>query len=277
VFRYCLPIIAGLMLVVGARAQGPVKYNWKKGQVLVYKVEQITTSTDEVAEAKEETKTKLNLTKHWQVVDVDSEGVATMELSLSSMRNETTTPKGDVLLFDSANLDKTPEELRKVVEGFLNKTLAIIRIDRSGRVVEVKQAKQGGANTYEANPPFVAVVPQQPVQAGQFWDRDYNITLDPPKGTGEKFPAVQRYTCKQSTPTSVVLQIVTTLKKEPEAVADRVPLLQSLPEGEVDFDPQSGIMRSAHMKIDREVKGHQGEGSVYRLQSTYKEEYAGDK
>ena len=43
------------------------------------------------------------------------------------------------------------------------------------------------------------------------------------------------------------------------------------------FDPQTGIMQSAKLKIDKEVKGHQGDDSSYRLQSTYVEDYVGAK
>jgi hypothetical protein len=56
-----------------------------------------------------------------------------------------------------------------------------------------------------------------------------------------------------------------------------VPLLQWLPEGEMVFDVQAGILRSATLKIDKELTGHQGEGSSYHFQSVYTAEYAGDR
>ena len=54
-------------------------------------------------------------------------------------------------------------------------------------------------------------------------------------------------------------------------------LLQLQPEGEVVFDAQSGLMRSARLTIDKELKNHQGEGTSYRFQRTYVEQYVGDK
>ena len=67
----------------------------------------------------------------------------------------------------------------------------------------------------------------------------------------------------------------TTLKTQPEALADRVPLFRMLPEGEAVFDTRSGYLRSARTAIEKEVTGHQGEGSSYRFKSTYVEEYVG--
>ena len=43
------------------------------------------------------------------------------------------------------------------------------------------------------------------------------------------------------------------------------------PEGEVVFDTQNGRLSSASLKIEKELLGHQGEGSSYKFQSTYTE------
>jgi len=42
----------------------------------------------------------------------------------------------------------------------------------------------------------------------------------------------------------------------------------------VVFDLQHGRLHTYRVSIDREVQGHQGEGSTYRFQSTYTEQYA---
>ena len=70
---------------------------------------------------------------------------------------------------------------------------------------------------------------------------------------------------------------VTTELKTPPPVAEQAALLQLEPEGEIVFDLKAGRLKSASLKIDREVKGHQGEGSSYHVLSTYSEEYVGDR
>jgi hypothetical protein len=55
-------------------------------------------------------------------------------------------------------------------------------------------------------------------------------------------------------------------------VVEQIPLLQLQPEGEVVFDGKKGVLRNARMTIDKELKGHQGEGSSYRFQSVFTEE-----
>ena len=53
--------------VQSAPAQAPLRFGWKAGQVLTYKVEQETHALDVTSDGKVETTTRLALTKRWQV------------------------------------------------------------------------------------------------------------------------------------------------------------------------------------------------------------------
>jgi hypothetical protein len=251
----------------------PWRFQWKKGQVLTYRFEQTTSVVDVVGGTEAKTATKLNEHKRWQVLDVDAAGIATLQLSLTSLRIENTTPSGEVLLFDSENADKSNPQMKEQLTKYLGQPLAVLRIDGRGKVIEVKESKFGPASRFDSEPPFIAVLPEATPKPGQWWERPYQITLEPPQGTGEKFPATQKYTCKTVDAKGAVLSVATTIGKPPAAVADQVPLLHMQPEGEIIFDPQTGILRSAHLQIDREVKGHQGEDSSYHVKSTSTEEY----
>jgi hypothetical protein len=254
----------------------PARLHWQAGQVLTYRVEEVTVATDALPDGKAESKTKLNLIKRWQVVSVDTAGVATLQLSLALLRLETTTPAGDTLLFDSANPDKSNPEMRDQLGGFVGKALALLRVDGQGRVLEVKESKFGPASRYEDRLPFVGVLPADGPRPAQEWQRDYKITLEPPTGAGEKYDAVQKYVCKSAADGTAVVSVTTSLKATPKP-AEQAALLQMQPEGEITYDLKAGRLKSASLKIDKEVKGHQGEGSSYHLQATYTEEYIGDR
>jgi hypothetical protein len=250
---------------------------WQNGQSLVYKVEQTTEATDVKDEDKVVIKTHLNLTKRWQVTAVDAQGIATLQLSLSALRHELTNTKGETLTFDSANPDKSDPQLREQMSRYVNQTLAVLRVDGYGRVVEVKESKFGPASRFECELPFVGVIPPAPLKAGQQWDRAFKITVEPPQGAGEKYDAVQHYTCKASENNAVTIAVATELKSQPEASANRVPLIQKLPEGEIVFDYQAGRLKSATLKVDKELMNHEGEGTAYHYTSSYSEQYIGDK
>ena len=269
-----IALLAAAALAPAQTAPGPLR--WQAGQMLTYRVEEVTYTADTVPDGKVESKTKLNLVKRWQVVSVDAAGVATLQLSLAALRFESTTPSGDNLLFDSANPEKSTPDLRAQFGGYIGKALALLRVDGQGRVVEVKDSKFGPASRYENELPFVGVLPADGPKAGQEWQREYKITLEPPTGAGEKYDAVQKYVCK-SVADGVAVTAVTTSLKTPPPPAEQAALLDLQPEGEIVFDLKAGRLRSASLKIDREVKGHQGEGSSYRLQAMFTEEYVGDR
>ena len=137
-------------------AQAPTRFRWQSGQVLVYRAEHATIASYTMGDTKSETQTKLVLTKRWQVLDVDAAGVATLQLSLPALTFEAVTPGGEKLSFDSANPDKSSEQMRKKFGPFVGGPVVVVRIDALGKVIEVKEAKGGfvSAAKYESDPPF---------------------------------------------------------------------------------------------------------------------------
>jgi hypothetical protein len=255
---------------VGAQ-NAPTRFQWRQGQILDYRVEQITSVTDNIDEKTSETGSKLNTCRRWQVLDVNQEGVATVQLSLPWLRMETKSPAGDTLLFDSTEPDKSSPELKKQMSQYVGAPLVVLRVNQLGRVVEVKQCNFGPASRYEAEPPFGIVFPENP--ANESWQRSYQVTLEPPQGTGEKFAATQTYGIKAREAGRLTVGLTTQVTL-PAATADQIPLLQWLPQGEIVFDSQAGTMLSVHFQIDKELKGHQGPGSTYHFKTTYVEEKA---
>jgi hypothetical protein len=271
-------LLTQLLFASAAPAQNSTwQFHWHQGQALTYRVEHITSAVEVVGENKSDTKTKLNLTKRWVVLAVDSTGIATLQLSLNHLRLETTTPKGGVLLFDSDAADKSDKEMREQLAKFVGQPLAVLRIDSQGKVIEVKESKHGPASRFETELPFVLVLPAESPAVGQTWNRSYTIALDPPQGTGDKFQAVQKYVCKDVTRGFATIALATELKTLPENLLDRVPLLQLQPQGEVVFDTEGGRLQKAVLTTEKEITGHQGEGSVYRFRSSYTEEFQPDK
>ena len=274
--RAFLAVAAGLVLAAAAPAQTAAwQFRWQPGQVLTYRAEQTIAQEETTSAGKVEVRDRLTLTKRWQVLAVDAAGVATVQLSLAALRREATTPGGDVLFFDSANPDKSDPQLREQMTQYVNTPLAVLRIDAKGRVVEVKESRFGPASKYETELPFRITLPDGVPQAGQAWERDYKITLDPPQGAGEKYDAVQKCVCKGLAGTAATVTVSAAVKTPPESPGEQAPLLQAQPEGEVVFDVQAGRVQSVSLHVDRELKNHQGEGSNYHFQSTYNEQYAG--
>jgi hypothetical protein len=269
-----LAALTGLVLTSASSAQGTAwRFRWQQGQVLPYRVEQVTTASEVVEGNKAETTSKLNELKRWQVMAVDAAGVATLQLSLASLRLERTTPGGESLAFDSANPAVGDPQMREQLSKFVGHVLAVVRVDGQGKVVEVKESKFGPASRFESEPPFVVTLPDAAAAPGQSWVRNYSITLEPPQGTGEKFATVQKYICANADGPAVSIVLATMVQHQPASLADQIPLLQLQPQGKIVFDTQAGRLQRADLRVEKELKGHAGEGSSYELRSTYTEEY----
>jgi hypothetical protein len=275
--RALAAVAAALALAPAVPAQAPARLRWQVGQVLTYRVEHTTQDNEVTSDAAVERKTHLSLIKSWQVVEVDPSGVATVRLWLRRLVWETTKPGGDVLRYDSTDPDKSTPELRESFGKYFKEPLAVLRIDALGRVVQVKESRYGPSSRFELEVPFTAVLPEDGLAAGKAWERPFQITLEPPQGTGEKYDAVQRYSCKGVADNQATVTLATTLKSPPAAAADLMPLLDKLPEGEVVFDLASGRMMKATLRVEKDIKGHMGAGSSYKVQSTYTENYVGDR
>jgi hypothetical protein len=273
-----LAVVAGWLLVTSAvSAQTvPARFRWQPGQVLDYKLEQVTNEIDVVGGTRAETSLKLNNIKRWTVLAVDAAGVATVQQSLTALRIEKTSATGASVVYDSAHPDQSDSQMREQLSKYVGVPLAVLRIDGQGRVVEVKESKFAPASRYENALPFTVALPAEGLQQGKGWERRYQITLEPGLGTGEKYPAVQQWQCKEIKAGMVAcLALTTALQAAPADKGDEAKLAQFQPCGEVSFDLQAGRMMYARMTIDKEIRGHQGEDSSYRLQSRYSEEYLG--
>ncbi len=272
--RFRAALLAALLLaVVGTvSARESPRWRWQAGQVLTYQVDHLSKITNTTSGGAATSQNHLKLVKRWQVVAVEPTGEATLQMSLVSMWMQTTTPRGDMLTFDSTNPMASTPQLREQMARYVGAPLAILRVDTQGKVLEVKETKFGSASRFENELPFHVVLPAQTPDVNQGWQRNYQITLEPPQGTGEKFAAVQRCTCKSIDEATLVVSFKTELQNPPEAKADSIPLLQFQPEGEATFDRATGRLKLATREIVRELKDHEGPGTSYRFESKYREE-----
>jgi hypothetical protein len=264
--RYLITVSIAVIGAAPALAQDTWQYRWEKGQTLTYKIKHVTSVTETLETSKNTSDSQLDLVNRWQVLDVDAKGIATMQLTLIAMRNEQKRTNGDTLLFDSNDLEKSTPEFRDQMKKYIGATVAVVRIDSFGRVHEVKQ---GTASSFEVEPPFLVVFPAAKPTTGQAWRRQFNLVLDPPYGTGEKYEAEQRYECKEIKGTRATVGISTHFKAMPDNMRDRIPLVQKDVQGELVFDTQAGRLLSAQLNIDQTVENHQGKGTSYRYKSEF--------
>jgi hypothetical protein len=267
--------LVALVLAASVTSAEPPRFRFAKGEALTYRLVQTTNVTETVPDEKTNkpvettVATKADLVRRWKVVDVDAAGSATVEMSIASMRWERKAGK-DEDVFDSSK----PDDLNKSeMAKHVGPVLAVLRVDPHGKVAEVKESKVGPASRFATELPFKLVLPDTKPKAGESWERAYTIQLDPPLGTGEKYAAIQKYTCLEPKGGFLTVGLATQVKDPPAQASDQIPLLPLTQEGVLYFHPQTGRYYGARCKVERELKNHQGEGSTYKFVSTYTEDF----
>lgn len=271
VCKWLVAVVVSGCFAATASAQSPV-FKWRPGQVLTYRVAQMTEAVETIGEKTMPTSTKLDLVKRWQVTEVDAAGTAVVQMTLVSLRMETKPPSGEVIVFDSANLPKSHEQLREEMSKYVGPPLTRVRIDNRGQIVEVKESKFGPESRLQCDLPFKLVLPATALANNQTWERSYQIKMDPPQGAGEVYDATQTYSCKGVNNNLATIHITTTVKNAPEAAADKLPLLPLLREGDLQFDISNGLLRGVRYQFSQELPNHRGEGSKYQFKDTYSED-----
>lgn len=253
----------------------PARFQFKKEETLTYTIVQSTKATETTIDEKtskpvdQEHFTKHTVVRRWKVADVDPKGVATLEMSILSMKWERKLPNGEMDIFDSTK----PDELNKnEMAKMIGPVVAVLRVDAAGKVVEVKESKFGSPSRFAIDLPFKITLPASDLATGQTWDRGFTIKLDPPHGTGETYEATQKYTVKAPVNGLLTIGLSTTLKEAPTQAAEQIPLFPMLLEGDVYFHEATGKYYGARLKLKKELTNHAGEGSKYVYESTYAED-----
>jgi hypothetical protein len=271
-------IVVALFAATFAWADAP-RFQFRKGETLSYHLVQTTRIIESVLDEKTSkpvesaSSTKIDLVRKWKVIDVDDKGVATLEMSIASMRWERKVG-ADEDVFDSTK----PDDLnKKEMAKHVGSVLAVLRTDSFGRLVEVKDSRVGSATRFATDLPFKLILPESDPKIGDAWDRSYTIQLDPPLGTGEKYAASQKYTCQEPKSGLLTVALTTSVKEMPMQASEQIPLLPLIAEGTVYFHAATGRYYAARLKISRELKNHQGDGSTYKFDSTYVEDLVPEK
>ena len=249
------------------------RFKWEPNATHSYKVTQQTVVRETTLDPKTEkavtaeARTDLTLKKKWVVKSVDANGVATLEMTITEMRNVFRRSDGTSLERDSAN----PEHAKEMA-GYLNVPVVVVRVDGQGRIVEVKETKAGSAARLHAELPFRMTLPDAAPVVGKSWERAFAVKLDPPLGTGESHDFVQKFTPAAIADGLLSASVETAMKSPPKALGERVPLVPMLWTGTVYFNTRAGTYRAARLKVKAELPNYQGEGTKFEYESVYNED-----
>lgn len=241
------------------------KFKLQSGEKLTYESEFTHAVETKVGMETQVSNSKLTQTRRWEVISVDNLGVATMELTVLSMRMERKDPDGKVMLFDSNDLGASDEPLVKQLSKAVGKPILRVQIGANGALKGAKQLTDVKSVFPEL--PFQVSMPDEYVREGLKWRREFAVPLEAPLGRGEAFQAYQLCEITRVSNDRLIIETETKMDKEPTDAAAKIALAQFLPKGKVLLDLKRGKMLQALMTTERKVDDIEGAGSYYKFTS----------
>jgi len=268
-------IVLVMCLCVGvacvASAQVNLQHSYTKGEELKYQLKQETNVEETTVDPQTKklttlkTVTTLTLSRTWKIVSVEADGSATLELTITAIKDEVVQTKDDEKA-KTRSLDSSKEDDAKAMP-FLNQPSMTVTLDRRGEVVSVKGEGKDLEAKLKEQLPLRAFLPKGPIKAKDTWTREFTITTP----TKEKFETIQEFAIKGQNGDYIVLSQTTTPK---EKVTDDtvIPMLAHLLwNGEVFFNGKTNQYHGAKLKATQNIKNHRGEGTKFIYKSEFTE------
>lgn len=272
-FTTCLGSLSGVLGSPLWAQESFGNFSWQKGQVFRYRVDHKTTAKDMQGANSTEVQTELGLLKEWKILEVDEGGSAQIQLKLLALRSVTKRPDGQMFSFDSTKPEESTPQLRDQLSKYVGDPVALLVVDKFGKVKEVRENRFGSAKRYDTDPPMGLVLGMGPVTLGTKWERNVTISSDPTAPTSETngWKALVKAECIAATASSRTIKVDAKWVKEPESSEARISLLQHFPATEVVLDQPGMPPKLIVSKMDRTIRHGEKDGSLYRLISDYRE------
>jgi hypothetical protein len=267
-----LRILLGMLLMTGyASAQVTMQHTYTKGDELKYQVKQETTVDETTLDPKTKkpttlkTVTTLALSKTWKVVAVTADGSATLELVITSIKDDLVQTQDDEKPKTRSMDSSKPDDAKDM--PFLNTTSLSVTLDKAGELVGAKGATKQMEAKLREQLPFRAVLPTKAVNVKDTWKREFTITTP----TKEAFDTVQEFSLKGRNADYLVMGMTTALKEKitDDSIIPMVaPLLWN---GDVFFNGKTNQYHGAKLKAGQDIKNHRGEGTKFKYSSEFTE------
>lgn len=253
-----------------------LRYRFKQGDKLAYKVTQTSTSSLKHGDAQDIAKMSLTTRKHLNVVAVKSNGHAVLEPVIDHVRMWKQHNDGKKYTFDSKDKGKPTTQFAGVART-IGVPLVRIEVSSRGKLINatpllrkdvLKQVVKNNGKPKpknDASKNFLIVFPEKPLRVGDRWtDSDLKVSLRITPRLRRDFVILRTYKLE-----SVVKGIATikltmapkTAIREPNL---RVQIVQQLLSGRIEFDIVRGEITSRTLSVDDKVYGFvQGKGVLH--------------
>jgi hypothetical protein len=244
-----------------------LEYNLKADERLVYRVEHVATVDTMVQGNRQTSKSRSLVTKAWLVQRVDSDGTVHIAHSIEDVDMWSQVDGRQPVRYQSRNDKDAPLEYEKVAQT-VGKQLSVVSMDRRG---QVEAGRDPASQTDSGFGGSVVPLPPAAVKIGATWSVPSAVRVLTADGSFKSIKTEQLYELT-SVDAGVATILVTTQVLAPnDDPRIRLQLVQSLTNGEIEFDIVGGRVLSRKMQWNESVADFGGPKSHMKYVAEFSE------
>lgn len=242
-----------------------LRYQFRPGQTLHYIVEDTSQDSFTRGEVTSDVEYSTTTWKHFEVVSVDSDGSAVLELQLDRVVMKAQESGADPIAYDSDNEAPPPAQfvgIRKTI----GQPMARVKVSPTGEASQMQWLLDGVPNPglsslSDLNLP--TPLPEGPVAIGEKWKEPFEVevTVDLVGGLKKTIKLQRQYRLDSVADGQATISLETAVLTPLNDPAQRAQVIKKLAKGTAVFDLDQGWLVSRKTKVDETVIGFNGSGS----------------
>jgi hypothetical protein len=272
-------VLAGLLLATPIRAEDApqeLRFRFTKGEKIHFSVRHRMQMEVEFAAASEDVASVANSIRHFQVIDVDAEGNATLEI-VNDRAFMTARKSGEIATYDSTRPEEEVPPQFAMVAAMIGRPWVQIKVSPLGAVLGITSL-QGDAveNAKVAEQQFEVLfaLPKEPVAVGKEWRETLDVEVTVPPGPLKQIVKLQRrYQLDELKDGMATISVKTIPISAGIDSQKEGQLIHKLWDGQIVFDVAQGRMVRRVQKINKEVAGFSEGQGLLKVKSIKTDEF----
>ena len=230
-----------------------LRYKFRPGMFAHYEVSNKTMIETRFADTLETNQNETQAWKQFRVISADEQGQATLEPMIDRVKMTVKLGSEEPITFDSASPGAVlPGPFQKVSDS-VGKPLARLQVTARGELIKVTPLAADVPGLTDKSSNFLIVFPEAAVKVGEKWKDTFEVPITVSKGLNRPFTLRREYTLVSVAGQTATIKQSTRPLGIIEDPQVEMQLMQRMPNTEIVFDLERGLIVSQTTKVDSTV------------------------
>ena len=234
-----------------------LRYKLKPGDKIDFLFEQVASTKTRMSGEEENTTSRSQTAKQWEVKSVDSLGNMTFALKWISVNMWQQIGDDDPIKYNSKTDTKVPDEYQTIAQ-FVGETIAVFSIEKNGKIIgRVSDLSESSFGAGEVTVPL----PSKPVSLGHSWYVPTVMNATDETAKHIRLKARINYQLSKVENNNAFITFRTEVLTPIKSEKIRSTIMQQMTDGYIVFDIERGYPIKRHVEWDEKAQGFEGADS----------------